>query len=349
MLMAFMISPAPSWADLLPAQNATLNLVDSSVFVVVSTPVSALSGVDDNGDGLLSTTERIQHDLAIQKQFTARFHVTDGGTSGNVTGTLVADPNVEGVTAAGPSYVVVLQRINFKTAPTQLTVGTDLFGTNKGEQQITLRATHGKRVEVVMLDSAHTAQRVFIDAWGSFTKFIRIGIEHILGGKDHLLFLLTIMVAAAGWRYWLGVVTSFTIAHSITLTLSVLGVVRVSPQLIEPTIAASIIFMALYTLIRPGSPVRGRIALVFGFGLLHGLGFASALSDMGLDSEHQLATLAGFNVGVEIGQFLFLLAVVALLFVIRRTIPTITMHHWARGTSAVAAILGGMMLAQRLL
>jgi hydrogenase/urease accessory protein HupE len=351
--LIFLIAwPVQSRADLLPAQNATLSLIDSSIYVVVSTPVSALTGIDDNADGLISNAEMTKHSADIQNQFQKRFSLTDEGNPGTPVLTLVNDPGISAPPAGYP-YLVILQRINFTRPPTHLLLTTDLFGTKKGEDKLTLTATLGKpsdansRTEVVILDSGHASQRLFAGGWETFNKFIQIGIDHILSGRDHLLFLLTIIVAAAGWRYWLSVVTSFTIAHSITLTLSVLGTIRVEASLVEQAIAASIILMAAHNLLRQGTHTRGLVPMVFGCGLLHGLGFASALSEMGLDSAHRLATLAGFNVGVECGQFMFLLSVIYLMTLLRYLMNLDNTHIFSKAASAIAAVLGIIMLVQR--
>jgi len=352
-MLGLLFFPLSGRADLLPAQNATLTLVDASVYLVVSTPVTALTGVDDNQDGLLTTTEIETHNSAIAQQFQKRFLLTEDGKAGTTNLTMVRDPGSSAL-PGGFSYVVVLQQISFPTPPKRLQLTTDLFGTNKGEDKLTLQATMGKasdpnsRSAVVILEPGNNSQRLFVGGWETFTKFIRIGVEHILAGTDHLLFLLTIIVAAAGWRYWLSVVTSFTIAHSITLTLSALGTIKVNPTFVEQAIAASIVLMAIHNLLRQGTHTRGLVPLVFGCGLLHGLGFASALSEMGLDSGHRIATLAGFNVGVECGQFVFLIGVIALITIIRRILPALTESLFARLASVIAAIFGGIMLIERI-
>jgi hydrogenase/urease accessory protein HupE len=144
-------------------------------------------------------------------------------------------------------------------------------------------------------------------------------VEHIVLGADHVLFLVTIIVAGAGWRYWLAVLTSFTLAHSITLTLGLLGWVKVNPAVVEPLIAASIVLMALlnlFNLIRHNGQATStarQTAVVFACGLLHGLGFASSMADMGLHGNYQLASLLGFNLGIELGQALCLVVVLAVL------------------------------------
>jgi hydrogenase/urease accessory protein HupE len=175
-----------------------------------------------------------------------------------------------------------------------------------------------------------------------------LGVEHILTGPDHLLFLLTILIGAAGWRYWLSIITSFTVSHSITLSLSVFGILHAPARLVEPAIAASIVLMALHQLLCPHRLARWRIALVFGCGLLHGMGLASALTDLGLDRAHRLGTLAGFNLGVELGQFIFLAAVLVLLSLGHRLLRPTAVPLSPRLPAAAAAVLGTIMLVQRL-
>ena len=176
-----------------------------------------------------------------------------------------------------------------------------------------------------------------------FTDFFGLGIEHILLGADHLLFLLTVLVAAAGWRYWLAVLTSFTVAHCITLTLAVFGIARVSGRIVEPLIAASIVLMATLNLRRTQTSPERRVAVVFACGLLHGLGFASAMMAMAVSPGRRVVTLLGFNLGIEAGQALFL---VALLAITHAVIPRTSLVKYA---SAAAIALGSLWFIQRIL
>jgi hydrogenase/urease accessory protein HupE len=208
------------------------------------------------------------------------------------------------------SYVVVLEAFQFPRPVDELALHTDLFGTGDGEAKLSIRATrdqlHGADAELAILDPLVRTHVFFRGLLSTFAQSVELGVEHILTGPDHLLFLLTIVMGAAGWRYWLSVITSFTVSHSITLSLSVSGVLHAPARLVEPAIAASIVLMALHQLLHAGTPLgRWRIALVFACGLLHGMGLASALGDIGLDRAHRLGTLAGFNLGVELGQFIF--------------------------------------------
>lgn len=145
--------------------------------------------------------------------------------------------------------------------------------------------------------------------------YTKIGIEHILTGVDHLLFVLALVMIVPGTRRLLATVTAFTLAHSITLALATLGLVHVPSPPVEATIALSIVFVAseiLHTRAgRPGLAARKPWVIAFSFGLLHGLGFAGALAEIGLPQNAIPLALLCFNVGVEIGQVAFIAAVLA--------------------------------------
>jgi len=147
--------------------------------------------------------------------------------------------------------------------------------------------------------------------------FVPSGIQHILIGPDHILFLIGLLLLGGGWKALVRIVTAFTIGHSITLSLAALGIVSPPARLIEPAIALSIVFVGADNLVRGrGRDVRAWIALVFG--LVHGFGFANVLREFGLPREALGWSLFSFNVGVEIGQLAIVLVVATLLAAIRR-------------------------------
>jgi len=144
--------------------------------------------------------------------------------------------------------------------------------------------------------------------WATFGDFFIQGFRHVLPkGLDHILFVLGLFLLSRAWRPLLWQVTTFTVAHTITLGLATFGWVQVSPKIVEPVIAFSLVFVAVENLVRPRYSIW-RLLVVFGFGLVHGLGFASALRDLELPIKSLLIGLLGFNAGVEGGQ----LAVVGL-------------------------------------
>ncbi len=148
--------------------------------------------------------------------------------------------------------------------------------------------------------------------WQTFTRYIPVGFDHIVPkGLDHILFVLGLFFLSTRMRPLIWQISAFTLAHTITLALAALGYVNVPGSIVEPLIAASIVYVAVENLYTDGLS-RWRPAIIFGFGLLHGLGFASVLAEFGLPEGSFIPALIGFNIGVEIGQ----LAVVAVAFLI---------------------------------
>jgi hypothetical protein len=144
-----------------------------------------------------------------------------------------------------------------------------------------------------------------------------LGVEHILGGLDHLAFVLGLFLLTPAWRHLWKSVTAFTVAHSLTLVLATLGLLHVPQPPVEAVIAVSIVFVAREAVVaadgRPGATARRPWPVAFAFGLLHGLGFAGALAQVGLPRTDLPLALFTFNVGVELGQ----LAFIAVLLVLR--------------------------------
>jgi hypothetical protein len=175
--------------------------------------------------------------------------------------------------------------------------------------------------------------------------YVGLGIEHIIGGIDHLLFLAALLALARGVWQTVKIVTAFTVAHSITLSLAALGLVDVPAAIVEPLIAASIVWVAVENLVAPAGV--GRRWLVAGaFGLVHGLGFASALIELDLGRDALLRALVGFNVGVELGQLAFVVVFLPPFIWASRAdhLPRLPQF-----LSVLVALAGAVWLVQRLL
>jgi hydrogenase/urease accessory protein HupE len=176
-------------------------------------------------------------------------------------------------------------------------------------------------------------------------KFLPSGVHHILIGPDHLLFLVGLLLLGGTFRQLVIVVTAFTIAHSITLSLAALRIFMPPAGLIEPAIALSVMYVgADNLLIRGGRDLRGWIA--FGFGLIHGFGFANVLRDMDLPSRALGWTLFSFNLGVEIGQLLVVIIVASALAWIRSR-SEIAGRRLAFAGSVVVIAAGAFWFVQR--
>lgn len=159
-------------------------------------------------------------------------------------------------------------------------------------------------------------------AWDTAQLYLVLGIEHILLGFDHLLFVLGLLLLVQRGRVLVATITSFTVAHSITLALSSLGWVRLPAGPVEACIALSILLLAVeltHSPDRESLTMRRPWVVAFAFGLLHGFGFAGALSALGLPEGQQALALATFNVGVEVGQLMFVVVLVGLSRLVWRT------------------------------
>jgi len=175
------------------------------------------------------------------------------------------------------------------------------------------------------------------------SSYLVLGIEHILGGIDHLLFVLALLLIVRGGKRILMTITAFTVAHSITLAAATLGWVHVPSPPVEAMIALSIVFVAAEIVHglrgRPGLTARAPWVVAFSFGLLHGFGFAGALAQVGLPQKAIPVALLMFNVGVEIGQLLFVAFALAVAAALRRLpVPqrTWTAYVTPYGIGAVA-------------
>lgn len=151
-----------------------------------------------------------------------------------------------------------------------------------------------------------------------FWIFTKAGIEHIIPkGLDHILFVLGLFFSSLLFRPLLWQVTAFTLAHTLTLALAALDMVRIPGEIVEPLIALSIVWIAVENCAFTQTK-KWRPLVVFGFGLLHGLGFAAVLSEYGLPEGNLVSSLLAFNIGVELGQLMVLLAAALLVYFIRR-------------------------------
>ena len=180
----------------------------------------------------------------------------------------------------------------------------------------------------------------------SFTNFLSLGVKHILTGYDHLLFLFGLLLVARGFFSSLGIITSFTIAHSITLALATLDLVQIPSRIVEPLIAASIVFVGIENLLRGDIPTTRRL-VPFGFGLIHGFGFASALREAGIGSGTGgiILPLFSFNLGVELGQIMVAAIALPIIWKLRKNPMFIA--RWAPACSAAVVLLGSFWFVQR--
>jgi hydrogenase/urease accessory protein HupE len=207
---------------------------------------------------------------------------------------------------------------------------------DNGDEQIQVALLSGQNNHLLVKSPDDTS------GWQVARTYFLLGVEHILKGFDHLFFVLGLLLIVPGWKRLALAITAFTIAHSITLALSVLGVIRVPVAPVEAVIALSVVFLA----VEYARQIHGKAGwtaqkpwlISFSVGLLHGLGFASALREVGIPQEEIPTALVMFNVGVEAGQLLFVAIVLPVILLGALKIQT--HRHWPR--LATAYIIGGI-------
>ena len=318
--------------------------------------------LDTNRDGAITWGElkasraRISNYVFAHLSLAAIGRGDRGVCRPRLTGLLV-DEHVDG------RYAVLRFSADCGLVPAQLTVRYQLLfevdPTHRGLLQV-IGSGH-EQAEVLSRGSPTVSLDVTAPGrWQQFRDFVDEGIWHILKGYDHILFLLTLLFPAvvrlgrSGWEPReslrdaaldvLQVVTAFTLAHSLTLSLAVLGVVHLPARWVECAIAATVLLGALNNL-RPVIVSR-RWLVAFAFGLVHGFGFASVLADLGLHGANLALSLVGFNLGVELGQMLIVLVVLPLAFLLRHTL--LYRRAFMPAGSLAIGLLAGYWLVVRL-
>ena len=232
------------------------------------------------------------------------------------------------------------------TLPARLTPGHRQFLVvrSKAGQTLAERILDGKSdtfaVDLARLSSSEARP-------GPFRQFLVLGVEHILTGYDHVVFLLALLLAGGAFWNTAKIITSFTVAHSITLALAALDVVRIPSSVVEPLIAVSIVYVGVENLLR--SDLRWRWLLTFAFGLVHGFGFASVLRELGVGAAGVgvAVPLVSFNLGVELGQVSIMLLVLPLIWKLRS--QPFFVVRCVPACSLLVTVVGGYWLLQRTL
>jgi HupE / UreJ protein len=319
-------------------------------------------GLDADGDGQITWGEVRARHGEIAAYATARLAVrADGQACAVQVGAQQVDSHTDGAYSVLPLSVACPGA----AAPAQLELQYRLFADLDPQHRglLNLRTAQGTRTAV--LGPQASVQQFALGApeagsgWRAFVDYVREGVWHIWIGFDHILFLLSLLLPAVGFwagRRWqpaerfgqaawevLRVVTAFTVAHSITLSLAALGLVSLPSRLVESAIAASVVLAALNNIWPLFHGRRWWVAFVFG--LIHGFGFASVLADLGLPQDVLALALLGFNIGVELGQLAIVLVFLPVAFALRRT--PLYRRGVLMGGSLVIALLAGVWFAER--
>jgi hydrogenase/urease accessory protein HupE len=353
--MFLIANPAKAHDPGLSAAEINIGRDSIEAQLALSAPdAAALIQVDRDRDGRISSKEMEAERAALEELALGAFEVQADGVVVDASAPRVSLDETGGLLLRA-RYSVSLRaevRVRSLLLP-RLPRGHRQFCTIREESKNVLSET--------LLDSSATVVAASATSnrggpkLGEASAFLLLGVEHILLGFDHLAFLLGLLLVGGGFRDAAKIITAFTVAHSVTLALSAFDVVRVSPGLVEPLIAASIVYVGLDNLLRgkvtEGKP-RWRWLIAFGFGLVHGFGFATALRELGIGAGDSgalgsIVPLLSFNLGVEAGQIAIAAMVLPLIWRLR-TRPAF-LARYAPACSILIALAGGYWLIERVM
>ena len=360
-MLMLALAASAAWAHKPSDSYLTLDVVGGQVsgsWDIALRDLDFAIGLDADGDGRITWGEVRQRHADIAAYAAARLQLqADGQACRLSVGEQLVDEHTDG------AYSVLPLQLECPVKVAQaLTLGYSLFADldpqHRGLLKLTVdgatrSAILGPQAPLQHFELAHASR------WTQLLDYGREGVWHIWIGFDHILFLLSLLLPAVGlWagRRWqpvdrlrqagwevLRIVTAFTVAHSITLSLAALGLVSLPSRLVESAIAASVLLAALNNVWPLFQGRRWMVA--FAFGLLHGFGFASVLIDLGLPQGALAVALLGFNLGVELGQLAIVAVFLPLAFALRRS--GFYRYGVLTGGSLLIALLAGLWFVER--
>jgi hypothetical protein len=300
-----------------------------------------LPAIDTNQDGAIDADE-----ITAGRELVAR--TLAGGLKVTADGTACAGALDRAWVSESDGGAIFQVRYTCPSAHGRLALALPLLDALTPGHRHMARVFRDGKAQVQVLDRAHPTWT--LDGGGSGSalgmawSMLKLGIEHILTGADHLVFLFGLILVGGRLRSLIGVISAFTLAHSITLALAALSIFAPSPRLVEPAIALSIAYVGIENLFVPDASKRWRIT--FPFGLIHGFGFAGALREIALPHAQVPVALVSFNLGVEIGQLAVLSVALPLVLTIRRA-PWFG-DRGVKVLSVAIAVGGGVLFVARL-
>jgi hypothetical protein len=334
LVIACLLLSPPAWAHKPSDSYLSLSIQHDHIegqWDIALRDLNDAVGLDSDGNGQLTWGEVRDKHRAISTYALSRLTLS---ADTQVCATQILEQLIDHHTDG--AYSVLRFRSECAEAIQRLHVDYSLLFDIDAQHKGLLRLTQGGHTSTAIFSREAPIQEFSIEErsrWNESIQFIREGIWHIWLGFDHVLFLLALLLPAvlvrteSRWQavtdfssvWWnvVSIVTAFTVAHSLTLSLAALDIVRLPSRLVESMIAASVVLAGLGNLYPMMMKQRWMIA--FGFGLIHGFGFAAVLQDLGLPQDSLLLSLVSFNVGVEIGQLAIVAAFLPLAYLIRRS------------------------------
>jgi HupE / UreJ protein len=304
------------WADLAVAD---IQIEKQIVNINLMIPTGLVAQFDDDKNKQLSESEITKHQKDLQTFFNEKVQLT-AAREKNETLTVkstLAKKLPSNLIATPDTHSNLLLKYQWAKPIEQLQLHYDLFVPGVNTARCLAQISKDDRVDnVVFTPDSKNAALIDTPIDQKIISFVRLGIEHIWTGYDHILFLISLLMLGGNLGYLLKVVTAFSLSHSVTLFLAALNIISVPSRWVEIAIALSIAYIASENLWRKEPKARWQLA--FAFGLIHGLGFSSALQELDLPRTNLVTSLASFSVGIELGQFAIVLVVYLALAYLRK-------------------------------
>jgi hydrogenase/urease accessory protein HupE len=329
------------WADLSAAE---ISNAGNTTQMMLTFPTGLVADMDTDGNQVLSESEIHLHHAELTNFFIEHIHLTDSqGQKPSITLATVNDSSLLPDLGIAPgTHSTVKLLYTWPQLPNNITLDYNLFLSGVSTASCLATILQGGKTQTFVFTPENrtlTLEAGGTSFWSQVGSFVILGLEHILTGYDHLLFLLALLALGGGLGYLLKVVSAFTVAHSITLTLATLDIISLPPRLIESVIALSIAYVAAENLWRNREKAeRWRWLLTFVFGLVHGMGFAGILQEMAIPKASLATSLISFNVGVELGQIAFMSVAFLLLSFFKRW----SWDGWIRYGASLTAVAAGV-------
>ncbi|MBI1761328.1 MAG: HupE/UreJ family protein [Acidobacteria bacterium] len=350
LLCAMLVQPA--WAHDPGLSNIELRLAGGQLIAFLAfnrAEIAPLVTIDSNGDGKYSAEEFAAARPKLEALANTMLEVTANGQRLSVLSSKAELDDFNDVLF----YITFLGDAALPIKAKSLLLPKLARG---HRHVISLRGEQGQTINEQILDVAHdtfdssanaTSASANQAAAFSFSEFVKLGIEHIFTGYDHLLFLFALLIVGGSFKEAAKIITSFTLAHSLTLAVATLGWVSLPSKVVEPLIAASIVYVGIENLVRHN--YEKRWLLTWCFGLIHGFGFASVLRELGIgvNGGGVALPLFSFNLGVEIGQISIAILVLPLIWHFHKS--PIFMKRYVPVCSVLVALAGAYWLIQRTL
>lgn len=371
--LAALILPQATWAHLVESGQGTVSLGAGKAYIVMSLPMDAFMNRDDHSDRRITVDELRTHQSDFARQAKQGIRLSVKGQTAVWTGMVLTLAESKQGQSELADQLIAVGVADLDRKQGELTLALDLWRRPKTHSaanaitEVTRPAKEMLKVNISIIENEKkVAEEVgflspeqpkivfFAPAYRHIADFFHHGFDHIMGGADHIVFLVALLASGISVRRWVALLTAFTLAHGLTFGLASMAWVSVSANLAEPAIAASIVLVSAFHLLKTHINLRWELAVVFCLGLVHGLGFASAMQNeipgpLLLYSPYPIWSILGFNFGIEAGQCV----VAALLYLairISRLIPFRNNDILLQKLAGIFAILIGIFwLVQRII